>query len=466
MSFRVRGSVLAWPVLTAVFCVFTGCERQSPEELARIDAPIIGGKLDTSHRGVVSLLKAVKDGYYPACSGTLITQNLVLTAHHCVAGLNSPDAESVECGKTEFTTTEAASTMLVSVEANVGAEGLNPFRVAEVWVPAGGNAVCGRDVALLRLSGAGVPASQATPIEPALNQELAPDEVFAAIGYGLQDPQDDTGKTLGHRMSVTNAKVFCEGTACGTALVKAGEFIADSPVCSGDSGGPALDQAGHVAGVTSRGDVKCTVGIYSSVEAWRDFIVEKTFVAASSGHYNPPAWAGDPPAGFTPGTPSGGTSSVAGNGNGGSLSLAGRGAGGATSAGGSNATGGITTSPGTGIGTAPIIDPLGLSCTGVCPGSYVCWAPTGKPPGLCVPECNAQQSTCPAEYTCDTKLGACIKPSALPKSQLKQGGGCSVVQVGAGGERRDSRWLGLGLGLLGALWRGRRATRHGRASGT
>ncbi len=417
MPLRLRGNVLAWPVLAAsaawVGCAVTGCEQQSSEALARVDAPIVGGKLDTSHRGVVSLLKALADGFYPACSGTLLTPNLVLTAHHCVASLDSADGASVQCGKTEFGATDAAASLLISVEANVGTDGLKPYPVARVWVPDGDNSVCGRDIALLRLSGAGVPANQATPIAPGLDQDLLPDEVFAAIGYGLQDPKDASGSTVGHRMSIANAKVFCEGTACGTALLQAGEFMADSPVCSGDSGGPALDLAGHVRGVASRGDDKCTVGIYSSVAAWRDFIVEKTFVASVSGHYYaPPAWAGKPPANFE--------------------------------------------------------DPLGTSCTGTCPEFYACWAPTNKPPGSCVPKCSAQESLCPAEYTCDTKLGACIKPSALPKGQPEQDGGCSVTAAAAGREPRDSRWLGLGLGLglLGALWRGRRARRTDRPSGT
>src|SRR3954470_7133983 len=114
MPFAMRGSVFAWPVLAAgaIFglSASVGCERQPSEALGHADAPIIGGKLDTTHKGVVSLLKEVPGGFYPACSGTLLTQNLVLTAHHCVADLDSANGESVECGKTGFRVTEAAST--------------------------------------------------------------------------------------------------------------------------------------------------------------------------------------------------------------------------------------------------------------------------------------------------------------------------------------------------------------------
>jgi hypothetical protein len=423
------------------------CERTNPETqepLAAAKSSIVGGKLDTSHKGVVSLLSQVEGGYYPSCSGTLLTQNLVLTAQHCVAALDSSDGASVECGKTKFNATTRPSRLLISVEANVGQEGLNPYRVAEVWVPPGTSDVCGRDVALLLLSGSGVPASSATPIEPRLTRDLAPNEVFAAIGYGLQDPGDETGETAGHRMQVTNAQVFCGGTACGTNMVAENEFIADSPVCSGDSGGPALDNDGRVSGVTSRGDQECTVGIYSSVAAWRDFIVEKTFVAAQSGHYVPPTWAGQPPPGFDPGVPApsggsanGGTGS---DGSGGKLTLAGSG--------------------GSGMGgtgsMSPTIDPLGISCTGACPGSYKCWAATSKPPGICVPACSAAQPSCPEGYACDTALAACTKPQT---KSVQHSGSCSVRATGdrsTGG----GTWLSLGaLGLSSYVFASRRARR-------
>jgi len=322
-------------------------------------------------------------------------------------------------------------------------------------VPPGDNSVCGRDIALLLLSGSGVPAGAATPIEPSLTRELSPNEVFAAIGFGLQSATDQTGATAGHRMSVSNAKVYCEGTACNSDMVKATEFIADSPVCSGDSGGPALDKDGRVSGVTSRGDDKCTIAIYSSVSAWRDFIVEKTFAAATSGHYTPPAWAGVPPAGFDPGVvPSAGSSAVGGsssNASGGSSEAA-AGSAPVTVVGGAPGSGGTSSA-------SPTIDPLGLSCNGDCPGSYKCWAATSKPPGICVPECSAADTTCPAGYTCDTMLAACIQPTK--STALRQSSSCSVSLAST---TEDAGGLWLGLGLVGFAWRNRRAKRA--ANGT
>lgn len=440
MPFRPRDRACGGPVLAVVaaltLAAIAGCERPSTEDVARVDASIIGGKLDTAHRGVVLLLKQVEDGFLPTCSGTLLTRNLVLTAHHCVAGLDSADGASIKCGTTQFMETEVASSMIVSVEANVGTEGIDPFRVAQVWVPPGGSAVCGRDVALLLLSGAGVPANQATPIEPNLEADLAPTDVFAAIGFGLQDPKDETAQTAGHRMGVSDAQVFCKGDACGVDQVLEGEFLADSPVCSGDSGGPALDENGRVSGVASRGDPQCTVGIYSSVAAWRDFIIDKTLAAAASGHYDPPAWTRAQPTGVDPGVPTAGTSSAGGDDGG--VSFAG-----APTGGGGRATGGSSSNG------SPV---LGSSCSGECPGAYVCWAASGKPPGICVPQCSAQQSTCPTDYSCDTGLGACLRTADL--APPKQSSGCSVTP---GGANAPPKGVWLALLALAAVWRRRRA---------
>jgi hypothetical protein len=335
--------------------------------------------------------------------------------------------------------------MLISVEANVGQEGLDPYRVAQVWVPEKGSAVCGKDIALLLLSGSGIPNNVAKPIDPGLTTEVKPEALFAAIGYGLQDPNDQWGETAGHRMGVDDAQVFCAGSACGTPTVTETEWIADSPVCSGDSGGPALDQAGRVVGVTSRGDPECTIGIYSSVYAWRDFIIKGAVAAAEAGSYSPPTWAGGP-VNPNPGTGGSGGAGSGGAGVGGTSN----GSGGTLGGAGSNSgVAGVPTFAGMSVGgqsMSPQVDPLGLSCSDQCPGSYKCWAETGKPPGICVPACSEAAPACPSDFTCSLQQQVCVPNDALKSSSANDSGGCSVSAPGRA--PLTATWLWLGAAAL------------------
>jgi hypothetical protein len=149
--------------------------------------------------------------------------------------------------------------------------------------------VCGTDIALLIL-GRAVAASSAEPIAPRLDSAPQTNEIFDSVGYGITDPNDQSGSTFGRRLHVDDLRVRCIGTACQGAT--ATEWSATTPVCSGDSGGPALDGSGRVIGVASRGDRNCTGAIFSSPYSWRDLITDTARDAATMGGYPLPPWAG------------------------------------------------------------------------------------------------------------------------------------------------------------------------------
>src|SRR5205085_679471 len=87
-SWSRKGFWCAWLALSGCAGLLSCGQHDQTSSLGQVDQSIIGGEPDTTHHGVVSLLKQAGGGFYPACSGTLIAPNLVLTAHHCVASLS------------------------------------------------------------------------------------------------------------------------------------------------------------------------------------------------------------------------------------------------------------------------------------------------------------------------------------------------------------------------------------------
>src|SRR5262249_32191683 len=124
---------------------------------------------------------------------------------------------------------------------------------SEVLAPPGGDSVCGRDVALIVLSEC-IDAKSATPIAPDLDTDVARQETYAAVGYGVSHRGADDA---GLRRRRDRLHVVCVGDSCGSGQIEEGEWRGDHGICSGDSGGPALDEDGHVIGVTSRGPAGC-----------------------------------------------------------------------------------------------------------------------------------------------------------------------------------------------------------------
>lgn len=265
---------------------------QGGSSSGNIHAQIVGGTESVPYSRPYQAMVKVPDsegkGYY-LCGGTILNNQWILTAAHCISGEKKVADTTVRVGVHNRKTTPAEGQELA---------------ISAYYVhPSYTTASKGYDIALLKLSGTISDPHAAPALLPGNSVESVLDvEGKRAIvsGWGRTSADGTSSDVLREVSIPISPTASCgvggkpDNTICGQT-----DGIKDS--CAGDSGGPLAQSYNgnmYVLGIVSYGPVFCSGnGVYTRVNAYLDWIKQVSGVGAGNSTPTPGNQA--PSASFT-----------------------------------------------------------------------------------------------------------------------------------------------------------------------
>ncbi|XGC79746.1 trypsin-like serine protease [Bdellovibrio bacteriovorus] len=226
-------------VLLIATAMLTACSEQtaSQVELSGDQAGVIGGDLVASGSKIaVSTVGLYDSGSGSLCTGTLIGQNLVLTAAHCI----TPNSNKLIVYFGKDLKNNPDSSLIRKSDDAIVHEKYNPERGEDTY-----------DIALVSFEGTTPAGFAPAPLLSNFSQVEKGTKVHVA-GFGLNWAWG-VKKGAGV-LRTTELKV--KRSLYGSTEIMLDQSLRKG-ICSGDSGGPAyLEVNGklHLLGVASRGD--------------------------------------------------------------------------------------------------------------------------------------------------------------------------------------------------------------------
>jgi len=236
-----------------IVLVFAICPSCSPPEVtlnAREEA-IVGGQLAPEGflPGVGALVAYSWGQVVPFCTGTLVSDQLIVSAAHCVEAIGNeiPSGTPIGFFYGQSVNASGASSKILSIaswQAHPNYKGGTPPAALSNWY----------DIGVLKLA----KPTTIAPIKMIRPSELGLLKYGTSLliaGYGLTSATNQNSSGTKYYATTTLASVG------QSELMLAGK--GKPQTCSGDSGGPTLVDAGNgsedwrLVGVTSRGDQYC-----------------------------------------------------------------------------------------------------------------------------------------------------------------------------------------------------------------